>query len=182
MNKVMYYWNMIHYYLFVWQVMLYKLFDYINPFTYFFKIKCVKRFYSKHGVNDMNKFTNQRIINAPDEGLNMVWAGINLSGLIIICEYGFFNIIQSCLNRYLIQYVWENNVYKFSFVALLLILPATFNYLLIFKEKRYLGYFNTFEKMNRSTRIKNGWLCGIFILLILMFFILSFYFLPQRSS
>lgn len=179
MGKVIYYWNMVHYYLFVWQVALYKLLDYVNPFTYLFKIERVKKFYSKHGINDMNKFTDQKIFNAPEQGLNIIWAGINLSGLIIIFEYGLFNITQSFLGRYLIQYIWENNVYKISFVTILLIIPVTLNYLLVFREEKYLSYFNKFKKMCRQKKNRYGWLCGIFILLIWMFFILSFFFLPS---
>lgn len=180
MNTITYYWNMIHYYLFIWQVTLYKLLDYVNPFTYLFMIPKIKKFYSKHGVSDMNKFTDQRIFNAPTQGLNLIWAGINLSGLIIIFEYGLFNIIQSCLGRNLIQYIWENGICKFLFVAVLLIIPAVLNYLLVFKEERYLSYFSRFEKMDDHKKTKYGWLCGVFNLLVWIFFILSFYLLPQR--
>lgn len=182
MDKVIYYWNMVHYYLFIWQVAAYKLLDYINPFTYLLKIERVKKFYSSHGIDDMNKFTDRKIFNAQDHGLNIVWAGINLSGLIIMFEYGLFNVIQSCLGRYLIQYIWEDNVYKISFVTILLIIPAILNYLLVFKEERYLSYFNKFKKMDSRERIKYGWLCCIFSILVLIFFILSFYLLPSRSS
>lgn len=182
MDKVIYCWNMVHYYLFVWQVALYKLIDYINPFTYLFKIKSVKNFYSKHGVEDMNKFVDQKVFNAKDHGINIVFAGINLSGLIVLFEYGVFNIIQISLGKYLIQYIWEDHVNQITFIVILLAVPGIVNYYLVFKEEKYLKYFDAFDRLGGDKRFQYGLFCGIFILLVLTFFVGTFFFLPSRIS
>ena len=171
---------MVHYYLFVWQVTLYKLMNYINPFTYLFKIKSIKNFYSQHGVDDMNKFVDQKVLNAKDQGINIVFAGINLSGLIVLFEYGIFNIIQISLGKYLIQYIWQEHVNQIMFIVILLAIPSLINYYLVFKEKKYLKYFDLFDRFSGDKRFKYGLFCGVFIMLVLTFVVLTFFFLPSR--
>ncbi|WP_447767065.1 hypothetical protein [Sphingobacterium faecium] len=182
MDKIIYCWNMVHYYLFVWQEKFYKLVDYINPFTYLFKIKSVKNFYSKHGIDDMNKFVDQKVFNAKDHGINIVFAGINLSGLIVLFEYGVFNIIQISMGKYLIQYIWENHVNQITFIVILLAVPSVLNYYLVFKEEKYLKYFAVFDRLDDDKRFKYGLFCGIFILLVWTFFVVTFCFLPSGIS
>jgi len=178
MNKVEYYWNMVHYYLFIWQSWLYKVLDFVNPFSHFFKIPMIRRFYANNGVDNMNEYTERKIFTSTNQGLNMLWAGINLGGLIVAFEYALFNIIQHYLGESKINIIWENGFYIISFIATMLVIPTLINYFLIFKDGRYKTYFKQFEKMDRSDKLKNGWMCGIFNLVVWTFFVLSFCLLP----
>ncbi|WP_333576938.1 hypothetical protein [Sphingobacterium sp.] len=142
----------------------------------------MKNFYSKHGVDDMNKFVDQKIFNAKDHGINIVVAGINLSGLIVLFEYGIFNIVQISLGKYIIQYIWKDHINQIAFIVILLAVPAIVNYYLVFKEEKYLKYFDIFDRLSGDKRFKYGLFCGIFILLVLTFFVVTFFCLPSQIS
>ena len=44
MDKLIWYWNLLYYHICLWYEFIYKLFTYIDPFTYLFKIPQVQKF------------------------------------------------------------------------------------------------------------------------------------------
>jgi len=168
-------WNHVHYAIFNFYKKVYKILSYIDPFRLFYKIPVIKKFYAKGGIDDMNKFTDEIIFNNKLSGLHIVWAGIQMGGLIILLEYGFFNIFQTVIKKPVIQYIWEsNNFYKLIFIALLLIIPWMINEKLLFKNDKYITYFEEFDKQPKYLRRKWNWISFTIIIMIFSFFILSF--------
>lgn len=168
-------WNYVHYTIFNFYIKAYKLLSYIDPFRLIYKIPTIRKFFAKGGVEDMNQFTDDVIFNNKLSGLNSIWAGIHMGGLLILIEYGLFNIFQAILGKSLIQYVWEpGSNYKWIFIISLLVLPWIVNERLLFKNDKYLKYFDKFDKEPKKVRYKwTGISFGI-ILGTWAFFILSF--------
>lgn len=168
-------WNYVHYSIFKAYKLLYKLLSYIDPFKLLYRIPAVKRFYARGGIDDMNKFTDEVAFNDKRSGLWSIWAGSMVGGLLIFFEYGLFNIFQLIIGKSLIQYIWGgSNLYWLVFIAGLLIIPYIVNEQLLFKNDKYLKYFEIFEK--EPTKMKRKWTFISFsvILGIVLFFILSF--------
>ncbi len=167
-------WNYVHYTTFNLYKHSYKIASYLDPFKLFYKIPAIKKFYAKGGINDMNKFTDE-IINDKSSGINSILAGAQTGGLLVFLEYGLFNILQAILGKSLIQYVWgPDNPYKCIFLIGLLIIPWIINNQLLWKNDKYLKYFEEFDKEPKQIRRKWAWISVGIILGILAFFILSF--------
>ncbi|WP_292010653.1 hypothetical protein, partial [Chryseobacterium sp.] len=115
-------------------------------------------------------------INNRIYGQNTIFAGIHMGGLIILIEYGLFNILQAILGKSLIQIFWEpGSSYKWIFVIGLLILPWIINGQLLFKNNKYLEYFEEFDEQPVSVRRKWAWISLGIIIGIFAFFVLSFF-------
>ncbi|RQO41571.1 hypothetical protein DBR39_02775 [Chryseobacterium sp. KBW03] len=172
MEKV---WNYVHYTIFNFYKIIYRLLSYIDPFRLLYKIPAIKNFYSKRGIEDMNQFTDDVIFNDKVSGLHSIWAAIQMGGLIILIEYGLFNIFQAVLGKSLIQIFWEpGSSYKWIFIIGLLVLPWIINEKLLFKNNKYLKYFDEFDKEPKKIRHKYAWISLGIILGIITFFVLSF--------
>lgn len=169
-------WNYVHYSIFNVYKLLYKLLSYIDPFRLIYRIPAVKRFYAKGGINDISKFTDEVAFNDKRTGLGSIWAGSMVGGLLIFFEYGLFNIFQLIIGKSLIQYVWgSGNLYWLLFIAGLLIIPYTINEQLLFKNDKYLNYFDEFDKERKEVKRKMAWISFGIIIGILVFFVLSFF-------
>lgn len=180
MKSISWYWNLLHYFIYVWYKAAYRFSNYLSPIRYLLKVPFIKRFYAKHGVSDMNKFADDVVFNNTETGINSIWAGIQMGGLFVLLEYGLFNFIQGIIGKSLIQYVWESKIYAIVFMLVLLGFAGLFNYFVLFKEDKYLNYFDEFEKMPKSKKVKYGWSCFITVVLILLFVIISFVFVPYQ--
>lgn len=93
----------------------------------------------------------------------------------IFVEYGLFNILQAVIGKSLIQFVWQpESPYKWIFIIGFLIIPWIINEKLLFKNEKYLEYFDEFEKQSNKMRCK--WLIISFGIIgsIILFFIMSF--------
>ncbi|MDN4013389.1 hypothetical protein QX233_13010 [Chryseobacterium gambrini] len=173
-------WNYIHYTIFNFYIRVYKLLSYIDPFRLIYKIPAIRKFYAKGGIEDMNQFTDEVIFNNKVSGLHSIWAGVQMGGLIILIEYGIFNIFQAILGKSLIQYVWEpGNSYKWIFIIVLLVLPWIINEKLLFKNDKYLKYFDEFDIETKKVKRKWAWISFGIIIGILTFFVLSFVLLSK---
>ncbi|WP_131777620.1 hypothetical protein [Chryseobacterium sp. JAH] len=168
-------WNYVYYAIFNFLKQLYKLLSYIDPFRLIYKIPAIKKFYAKGGIDDMNKFTDDIIFNNKMSGLHSIWAGIQMGGLLVFLEYGLFNILQAILGKSLIQLVWQpGNPYKWIFIIGFLIIPWIINEQLLFKNEKYLKYFEEFDKETKKVKRKWAWISFGIIIGILTFFVLSF--------
>jgi len=168
-------WNYIHYTIFNFYKTIYKLLSYIDPFRLIYKIPAIKKFYAKGGIDDMNQFTDEVIFNNKMFGLHSIWAGIQMGGLIILIEYGIFNIVQTLSGKLLIQVFWEpGSSYKWLFLIGLLVIPWILNEKLLFKNDKYLKYFDEFDREPKEVTRKWAWISFGIIMGILVFFVLSF--------
>jgi len=171
-------WNYVYYFIYQFEVKATYLFRYILNFIFspITKIKFLKKGLERRGssfkhIDDVAL----DLSNNPLYGKSITFAGIHIGGLIIFIEYGLFNIFQAILGRSLIQFVWEpGNSYKWIFIIIFLAIPWIVNEQLLFKNDKYLKYFDEFDKEPKEVRLKWAWISFGIILGILGFFILSF--------
>lgn len=174
-------WNYIHYFIFLFE----------NNATYFFRkilsfifypiaqIKFLKQGIEKRGSSfkEIDKVAINTL-NNPEYGKSITIAGLQMGGLMIFVEYSLFNFLQAILGKSLIQYVWEDSLYKWIFIVTLLIIPTIINYLLLWKNDKYLTYFKEFEKEPKIKKQKWAWIsfgvvASIVLLLIFSFWIMT---------
>lgn len=177
----MWFWNLIHYNMYVFYQKAHLMFNLINPFRRLYNIRYIKEYMSRRGVKDLNKLIDNAYSN-PRTGISILWAGIFMGGILIIVEYSFFNLIQIFIGKSLVQYIWNNSLNKILFAILLLIPAGLVNYFIIFRKNRYIEYFNEFKNIPRGQSIKNGWICFAFIIFILLFLISSFIILSKSRA
>ncbi len=173
MKKIEWFWSMVYYNVYRFDSKCRKLFNYLNPFYLLNNIPAVKRYHSKNGVDDMNKFAN-RLLSNPKTGMSSIWAGSFMGGLLVAIGYSFFNILQKILGRSLIETVWKDS---FHFVIYLIILTAPsaiINWYLLFRKDKYLNYFKEFETMSNKKKSVYGWLTLLVVVLIFSFLVESF--------
>jgi len=173
MNKIEYYWNLIYYNVYIFDRKMSELFQYINPIFLFNKIPIIKRFYSKNGVNDMNKFTN-RMLNNPKSGISSISAGSFMGILLGFIGISIINIIETIIGRSVIRDVTDSSMHFIMFFVILLWPTVLINNYLLFKKDKLLNYFREFEMMDKKKKLTYRWITLIFILLIFSFLIGSF--------
>lgn len=171
-------WNYIHYFIYLFEVNASKIITY--PITMIFDL-IYKIPFIKNGLKNKNsspeeiRMASENAINNRIYGQNIIISGIQMGGLIILVEYGVFNILQLLLGKSLIQYIWEPGYfYKWIFVAGLLVIPWILNENLLFRESKYLKYFDEFDKEPKEITRKWALISFGIIIGILAFFILSF--------
>lgn len=168
-------WNYIHASIFKIFKIVHKYFSNLDPFRLFFKIPSIKKIYERRGIHDPNEILDNIVLNNERTGLFSIWSGIQMGGLLVLLEFGLFNIFQAILGKSLIQYVWQpSNPYKWIFIIALLIIPWIINNRLLWKDDKYLKYFNQFDK--ESKKVRTTWMLISFAVImgVLFFFILSF--------
>lgn len=175
-KKIFWYWNLVHYFLFTFQNIIYDVLVCMSPFHWVYKFEVFNRRYNKIKYTNVKTFLVKNSIN----GINVINAGIQMGILFMLLEYSVFNIIQAIFKIPLLQFIWNIEFYKFVFIAILFFPQGIFNYFVLFKNKRYLNYFHEFELMTVQNRKKYGWISFIFILLIFFVVFLSFVFLSLR--
>ncbi len=180
MKKIEWFWNIIYYQVYKFDLKCRELFNYLNPFYFINKIAAIKRYHAKHGVNDMNGFAN-RILNNPKSGISSIWSGSFMGGLIVLVEYGIFNIVQGITNLQLIQNIWKGS-FNFTIYLILLLLPTVLiNTSFLFRKDKYLNYFKEFELMSKKEKTKYGWVSFFVIMFVFSFFIGSFLILKTHK-
>lgn len=172
MKNILWFWNLIHYYLYIWQKTAYRVLDYIILCFWLNKIPVVKNFYARHGIPDLNKFVDKVVFDNRRFGFNIILAGAHAGGLLVLIEFGLFMIAQTFLGDTLLRYISTSSIYRYSFAIFFgLIVTGLFDYFTLFRKNKYLKYFREFDKMPRSKRLKYGWLCFLTVLMILLFFV-----------
>ena len=171
-------WNYIHYFIYVFEVKVSKIITY--PITLIFdliyKIPFIASSLKKKNSSPQEiRLASENAINNRMYGQNITISGIQMGGLIILIEYGLFNIFQTILGKSLIQIFWgPGSSYKWIFIIGLLVLPWIINEKLLFKNNKYLKYFDEFDKEPKKIRHKYAWISLGIILGIITFFVLSF--------
>ncbi|MCW3162627.1 hypothetical protein [Chryseobacterium oryctis] len=171
-------WNYVHYFIYQFEIKASKIITY--PITLIFdliyKIPFIVNSLKKKNSSPKEiRAASDNAINNRTYGQNIVMSGIHMGGLIILIEYGLFNIFQTILGKSLIQFFWEpGSSYKWLFVAILLIAPWILNEKLLFKNNKYLKYFDEFDQESKKVRRKWAWISLGIIIGIFSFFVLSF--------
>ncbi|MGG1920565.1 hypothetical protein AB1278_02015 [Chryseobacterium sp. NRRL B-14798] len=171
-------WNYIHYFIYLFEVKASQIITY--PITLIFDLiykipfiaNTLKR---KNSSPEEIRLASENAINNRVYGQNITISGIQMGGLIILIEYGLFNIFQAILGKSLIQIFWEpGSPYKWIFVIGLLVMPWIINERLLFKNNKYLKYFDEFDREPKKVRYKHAWISLGIIVGIITFFVLSF--------
>lgn len=173
MKNIELFWNIVFYGIYKFDIFLRYLVGFLNPFKLINKIKGVREYHSKYGVNDMDAFRN-RIFNNRLTGISIIWSSATIGGLLILIEYGIFNFIQGVTKKALIEKVWQDSSHFFTYLIILLIPALLINHSLLYKKNKYLQYFEEFDKMLKSKRRKYYFISFISICFIILFFFLSF--------
>lgn len=156
------FWNLLHYCIYELQLNFHKLFRFVNPVYYLYKISFIKKYFAKkYNTNDMPQYVDDIVFDNPRNGQPIVWAGIHMGVILISIQIIFFNIIQVLINENLNNYIFDNEKLKFIAIVAFLTISGIINYALIFKDKKYLIYFDDFNKISRSKII---WYCLFFTL------------------
>lgn len=174
MKKIIWFWNLIHYKLYVLQTTAHSLFYLVNPFVWVTRIPIVRDFYRKKGISDIGGEINS-VFENPETGFNNIWAGGIASGLLIFLEAGLFNLIQIYLGRILYGVMFENYYYLILFILLGITPPSLFNYFTLFKNNKYLEFFKEFEQMPKNKKRFYGWVSFLFVFFVCAFLTGSFY-------
>jgi hypothetical protein len=171
-------WNYIHYFIYLFEVKASKIITY--PITLIFdliyKIPFITNTLKKKNSSPQEiRVASENAINNRVYGQNITISGVQMGGLIILIEYGLFNIFQAVLGKSLIQIFWEpGSSYKWIFIIALLVIPWIINEKLLFKNNKYLKYFDEFDKEPKKIRLRQAWISLGIILGVFIFFVLSF--------
>jgi hypothetical protein len=176
MKNIELFWNIVYYGIYRFDIYLRYLVGFLNPFKVIRKIKVVKKYYSAHGVNDMNKLRN-RILGNRESGISSIRSGGIIGGVLALIEYGLFNIIQAITGSSLIIKIWESNTNFIVYLICLLLPVVLINNYLLFKEDKYLKYFYEFDKLGIKKKQLYSLISFAAVIIAISFFFLSFKFL-----
>lgn len=173
MKSLVRFWNLIHYCVYEIQLIIHNFLSLLNPVSYFLRIPAIKRgFKNKRGIDNISDYVDKSAFNNPKSGVPITWAGILMGVLTINIELLLFNMIQIILKKNLLNYVLDNGNYGLIFILSLLIPGIVLDHFVLFKGKRYLIYF---EEFDRIPRIKIKFYCLICLVAFLSVFALLIY-------
>jgi len=173
MKRIEWFWNMVYYNIYMFDIRLSKLFNYINPFYWLNRISAIKKHHALHGVSDMNEFANQTF-NNPKTGISSIWAGSFMGILLVMIGIGLLNFFETIIGRSIIQDVFKDSLHFIIFGVVLMGFTILINNSLLFRKDKYLNYFKKFEAMPNKKKSIYGWLTFSVVIFILSFFIGSF--------
>lgn len=164
------FWNLIYYFAYKGDYKLHLLFNKINPVLLTYKLNLSKRRFAKMGIDNPVEVLNNSF-KKTDTGISSFRAGGLMILLIALFCFGIVNIYLGLLK-----------ILHFNANVIFLVLPITllFNYFLLFRQNKYLGYFKEFEKMKKAD-IKKWALISLVVVLFFFFFAIgSFVFWIKR--
>ncbi len=173
-DSIIWHWNLLHYFIYLWQKKSYEVLDFFLPTTLFLKIPFVQEFYKRRGINDIQKFIKKTTDGNEMSGMNISWAGIHVGGLLVLLIFSIVNYIQVLVGKSLLPYIWSSQTYIIGFIIILIVSGYIINYCILFKNDRYLIYFKEFNALPKNKKRKYGCNCFLLIVLILIAFIGSF--------
>ncbi len=150
MKYIEYYWNLIHYVLYRWENAITDGFN--KPFKLLLKKNTfLQNLYTKRGIDNPFKETDKMWKN-PD-GFNSVLSGIHMGGLIVWLEFSLLNFGQVCFRIPLYPYLIANTSHLILSGILMLVVAGILNYLLLFRNDKYLDYFKKFNRKYKHKKI-----------------------------
>jgi len=103
-----------------------------------------------------------------------IHAGGIMGFLVMIIDWGIFNISQIFFTISLSDWAFKNNNTDLIFLAIQIIPAFIFNYFMLFRDNKYVDYFAEFDEMKSNEKNKSFWISSVSILFIIAFFIVSF--------
>lgn len=165
----------------LWQRIYFNIFTFnkftqINivglPVLLFLRNKHIKKAYQKRGVADPEKTVRRVLVDRKNSTIVWLTDGF-MCILIMIIFFTIVNLLSAAVGTMLMA-----NLNKIVFVAVCLILTMGFNYIVLWKNDKYVDYFEKFEKEPKVKKRKWAWISfgvvvGIFLLMILSFAIMT---------
>ncbi len=140
-------WNMVHYFVWVSVNKADRLATKVHPVALGFRLPVVKNYFSRRG-RDILQEAQQNCEN-PDTGINTIWAGGLLAGLVGLVGIGLVLLYIAEINP-------QFHLGKLHGVAI----AATsyvLNYLLLWRHGKYLNYFKECDKLPAKIRRRWAW-------------------------
>jgi hypothetical protein len=164
------FWNLIYYFAYKGDYKLHLFFNKINPALLLYRFNFAKRRFAKMGVDNPIEKLNKSY-KKKDTGISSFRAGGLMILLIVLFCFGIGFIY---IGLFRIKY-FDNNLF-------IIVLPITLflNYLLLFKQNKYLRYFEEFEKFDYAKKKKWALISTSVIISFFVFLFCSILFLNYR--
>ncbi len=172
MKKIIWYWNLVYYHVFKELKALHKRFTSINSNYGVIKTNALTEFYKTYDVANIFKL-NDDMFNDVETGLLIHWANAIIYFLLVLLMVGILNFIDYFSNT-VNSYNTASGIGYIFFLIYLLVPPLSFNYLTLYKNNRYLSFFEIFQQLNTRETKKHSRIALVIGVSLLMFCICSF--------
>lgn len=163
MIKIEFYLNVIHFCYYRAHYKMHLLANKVNPFKLIAEIPFVKKRHKKMGIVDFQKEIDN-VFSNKNFGLSMTFAGGILLSILFVLILSIFGFI-----RKLFQIEWL--LVHFIIFG---VLSAIICYFFVFKNDKYIKYFDIFEKWDKKKKSKYRSLTFASTIIVFLLFILSF--------
>ncbi|WP_306350835.1 hypothetical protein [Flavobacterium sp. '19STA2R22 D10 B1'] len=163
MNKLELYLNVIHFCYYKAHYKLHLLTNKINPFRLIHKLPFQKRRYEKLGIDIQKEIDS--VFGNKNFGMSVTVAGGILLGLLFFLIFGVVGLIHKLFNT--------DNLGTIYFI-IFGILSGIVCYVFVFKNDKYIKYFDKFDKWTRDEKRKYCWFTFIATIIVFCLWILSF--------
>lgn len=137
------------------------------PFLLLLRNKYIKEVYKKRGVADPEKLIKSVLVDRKNSSI--LW--ISDTFMCILVVFFVFTIVN--LLSALVGVVLMASLNFWVFLTVCLISSMGINYLVLWKNNRYLEYFKIFDKETKSEKLKWAWISFGVVLSIVLLVILS---------
>lgn len=157
--------NLIFYYLFTWDIIASSILDYLMSFRWLKYIFTNNPKFYDERYHRVSTYSHQSIILAQN--------GFGTLIAMILCI--IINFFQFVTGLFFYTYIYNSVVYLFFLIFLLVGVSILFNYFFLFKDKKYLNYFDEFDKMEGSKKMGYGWMAFVLVIIIILLTFVSFW-------
>lgn len=164
------FWNIVHYFVYKFDYKLHLIFNKINPVYYFYKLPFAKKHFEKMGIDPVVEVN--KAFKRPEVGISSIRAGGFMYILIFLVCFGLVNSFSEITQQGI-------NLKLYHFI-IFIVISLLVNQLLLFRGKRYLIYFDEFEKMPKRLKRKWAWISLFVVIGILCWGVASFIFMIHR--
>ncbi len=175
MNKVLLFWQKLHYN--VYRFHLFVSDKIIGlPFDLLLNNKHIVKLYKKRGVENPADLV-RKATTRPDIGpVNWKTDGTMIL-FIASLFFSFLNFITAIAG----YMIWAN--WSFLVYLILIGVPSVLiNYFALWKDDKYLAYYKEFDKEPKQERLKWAWISFITVILILLLLIFSFWIMTNNIA
>lgn len=171
MKKVEFYWNIIHYFLYRFELSIQKFLNGDSTYN-----KPIPNPEVKEQI-DKEKEIFENVFKNPRNGFSSMMAGNFIFGLAAMIGGGVFFIVMG-----LVKFLSgkDINITVFVFVCIIPFVSLTYFYL--FYKDKYLTYFKEFDIKPKKWRKKWKWISFFTIITIILFLIFSFILMDYISN
>ncbi len=163
MKRLENYLNVLHFCFYRAHYKLHLFANKINLFHLIHKLPFQKRKYEELGINIYKEI--DKAVGNKEYGISMTVAGGALLGILFFFILADLNILLKLLSG--------NITLSAEHFISCGILSVALSYFFVFKNDKYLSYFEQFEEWGKADKSKYGWLTFAFVLLVFCLFILS---------